>query len=136
MEVTFILKLKIILKNCLGLTYVLRLIIGQSLLAYRWWTNNRRQHQIQITPAESVLVWTYMRRLQTICTVWLQLFLKISFFTGMISRVGVDITTKEIKDTGSCLTTTIKDSRNFEKLKTYPLKKVDFRENWDKYRGR
>ena len=42
--------------NYLGLTYGLRLIIGQSLLVYRRWTNTRREHQIQITSTESVLI--------------------------------------------------------------------------------
>jgi hypothetical protein len=40
----------------------------------------------------------------------------------MIFRIWIDSATKGIKETGSCITTTIKDTRNFEKNLT-PSKK-------------
>jgi len=40
----------------LGLTYVLRLIISQSLYGYRWWIRNRGQEQTQTISTESMPV--------------------------------------------------------------------------------
>ena len=68
-----------------------------------------------------------MRPLQGICTIWLQVFVKISFFSRMILRIGLDSTTQEINETVNCLTITIRESQNFVELKIYsPAKKVDF----------
>ncbi|UJR20134.1 hypothetical protein I4U23_023266 [Adineta vaga] len=39
-----------------GLRYILRLIIGQSLLAYRWWIRNIRRYQMNETTTEQVVL--------------------------------------------------------------------------------
>ena len=38
----------------LGLRYILRLIIGQSLLAYRWWMKHIRRQQIDADATDPV----------------------------------------------------------------------------------
>ena len=40
----------------LGLTYILHTIVGQSLLAYQWWKNNRRQKQMQTIATEADII--------------------------------------------------------------------------------
>jgi hypothetical protein len=99
-----------------SILFSIRIVL--SLISPRWQIHNKREHRREIT-----LEWSNRGRLDLYilddCKPFVQFgfkfYFKISFFTGMILRIGIDSPTKGIKETSSWLATTIKDARNFEK---------------------
>ena len=46
-------QLIVLIEFDIGLTFVLRFIVEEALLGYRWWMKNIRQQQIQTSSIES-----------------------------------------------------------------------------------